>query len=478
MKRNLTILLLFMSFLVSAAQETTILSNNGQKKLLQIYQSPGNDFLSLMTQPEKPTPENEYLRLYNLFIAYQSHERSLYADRFHMGIAKFESAFDSTPLTQLMHVTLLIQESLLYWNQKEMADGARSFYKAHRLFRKLDKKQYSTDYLKLQAIFNIFLSQIPESFQFLASLLGLEGNIYDGFQQLKEYALATKQQPGSFCEALVLQAYCQLKFGEPSEKQVHLLLNEVADCSSPLLHFIAGSLAIKNKMSNEGLAVIVSMNKQAFEAFPLLHYAHGRLLLNQLDSECIPALQAFDDNYPGHSFKTDALMRQAWWFHLQKQETTRDSLIAQVLLQEQLPTSNDQQAHKEITALASTPLALLKARILYDGSHFKQAKQVLDNTNRDDVTPYYLPEYYYRLGKINLTLQEPTAALSSFDRVIGLSQDDTRYFGPYAAIEAAKIQLAQHDSISAQNYLEAARQLNTGEYKQDIARAIASFDKH
>ncbi|MCU4155900.1 hypothetical protein J1N10_07925 [Carboxylicivirga sp. A043] len=475
MKCYLTILLLFMSFLVSSAQETTILSNNGQKKLLQIYQSPENDFLSLMTQPEKPTPEGEYLRLYHLFIAFQAYERKLYLNSFHKGLQQFETSFEPSPKSQIMFVTLLIQQSLLHWNQNELTDGARSFYKAHRLFRKLDKKQYTDDYLKLESIFNIFLSQIPEQFQFLASLFGLEGNIELGFQQLEKYTLVAKQHADSYCEALVLEAYCQLKFGQADNKQVQLLMQESADCHSPLLQFVIGSLAVKNKMSDKGLTYINTIDKKAFESFPLIRYLKGRLLLNQLDSACLTSLKAFDGNYQGYSFRTDALMRQAWWFHIQEETLKRDSLINQVLQQKHLPTSNDKQAQKEITSLANEPVSLLKARLLFDGAHYLQAKKILTKIDTSTINSYYRPEYHYRMGKINKELKLNNAALICFDEVMRLSQDDTRYFGPHAAIEAAKIKLLQHDTIRANQYLIEAQYLNTGQYKQDISRIISSM---
>jgi hypothetical protein len=370
---------------------------------------------------------------------------------------------------------LLIQQSLLYWNKNESSSGARSFYKAHRLFRKLNKDDYPQEYLKLEALFHIFLSQIPEQFQFWASLFGLEGDLETGFRLLKVHNQNCQNKTGLYCEALVLKTYCLLKFGTPDNQLINELILQAKEQQSPLLSFIVSSLSIKNRMGDEGLDFINSIDKTSFEYFPLLTYMKGRLLLNQLDSSSIITLQQFTTSYQGQSFKTDALLRQAWWWHLQNNKTQRDTLIQQVSSQTKLPTSNDKQAKKEIRSLSDKPINLLKSRLLYDGGNYKTAYQVLNPANPLTLDTYNLPEYHYRLGRINTELNNTNEALTHFNNTIELSADDTRYFGPYAAIEAAKIKYKQQDTILAHKYLQQAQQLNNGEYKQDIARTIAAF---
>ncbi|MCG8579045.1 MAG: hypothetical protein MI866_03975 [Bacteroidales bacterium] len=475
MKHCLTILLFMIATYQSFAQEL-FLSDKGQEKLLLIYQKPEADFLSLITEHKNASAEDEYLRLYNLFIAFQSNERMLYAKSFHNGLKQFETTFKSCPKVQLMHTTLLIQQSLLYWNQNKTGDGARSFYKAHRLFKKLYKDQYPDDYIKLQAIFNIFLSQIPEQFQFLASLFGLEGNIDEGFKQLNKHLRNIHQQSGNFCEAMVLQTYCQLKFGKPDKQQVQLLMEQSVHCQSPLLGFIAASLCIKNRMSNEGLTYIRNIDQSSFKSFPLLLYVKGRLMLNQLDLNSNATLQQFTTHYQGRSYRTDALMRQAWYYHLHEEVNMRDSLINQVTAQHHLPTSNDKQAKKEVSSLAQKPVSLLKARLLFDGGNYTDARRLLNHIQPETINAFNLPEYHYRLGRINKELNMLNEAIACFDKTIAISDNDTRYFGPYAAIEAAKIKLIQKDTLSAKSYLDQAYKLNTGEYKQDISRIISKLD--
>lgn len=477
MKHYLTILLFTLFACKAPAQTPSFLSIKGQTQLLQIYQWPEADFLSLINEPEISSPEAEYLRLYGLFMAYQTNERKLYANSFHKGIKQFETSFERTPQVQLMHVTLLIQQSLLYWNKNESSDGASSFYKAHRIFRRLNKQYYADDYLKLDAIFNIFLSQIPEQFKFWASLIGLEGNLSHGFEQLHTYIHFTKKRKGHQQEALTLYSYCLLKFGNRGNKEIESLILLSEQNNSPLLNFVTGSLTIKNRMGRIGLDFINSLDTEQFTVFPLLEYLRGRLLLNQLNDGSYQSFQKFLSSYSGYSFRTDALMRQAWCLHINHQTSKRDSLISIVKTQEQLPTSNDQQAAKEVLNLTNKPEVLLRARLIYDGGYYRQANSLLSKTNSNSFNNYYLAEYHYRFGRIKQELNQYQTALKHYDKAIALTQNDERYIGPYSALEAAKIKLATNDTTAVMHYLKQAKQLNTGEYKRDISQQISSLIK-
>ncbi|MBK3516030.1 hypothetical protein [Carboxylicivirga marina] len=472
MKHILTILFTSLFAVSTFAQQEHFLSIEGQNELQQTYHTPEADILSLISARSEASLQDEYLRLYGLFIAYQVNERELFANTFHKDIDQFEVQFDVSDRQQLMLVTLLIQQSLLHWNSGSNTDGARSFYKAHRLFRRINAESYPNEYQKLQAIFNVFLSQIPVNYQFWASLFGLEGDLNKGLSEMKQYAQTNINNQ----EAQVLYSYCLLKFGNARKKETILLIQQSQNNASPILNFVLASLAVKNRMGQDGLDFMESIEAKQFDSFPLLQYQHARVKLNQLDTNSYNALQSFLSNYSGNSFKTDAMMRQAWYFHIQHDNQKRDSLIQIIHQQTKLPTTNDRQAAKEVAQLKSVPVDLLKARLLYDGGFYNGAHQLLSTIDPNELESFYLAEFFYRLAKIDVELNKHLEAIQSFDKVIEVTQNDTRYIGPYAAIEAAKIMLSQNNMHRCRFYLEQASQLNTGEYAIDIKRKITAFN--
>jgi tetratricopeptide (TPR) repeat protein len=468
---------LFLFFLIhqSFGQSHSVLSPEGQKSLLHCYQFPQSIESSHANSPKSPSIEYDYLQLYSLFITYQAYEQNFVNHAFNDGLTRFENSYKTDERFPLMVSTLLIQQSLLHWSNDDFADGIHSFYKAHRYFEKADSSKYKTDYAKLKSLFDIFLSQIPEQYQFWASLLGWHGDAANGFRILKENMTCEQAGTGSQHELLILYSYCLLKFGNTSQTEVKDLIRLSENHPSPILSFILGSLCIKKQMGDTGIEHLASIPGEFYTQFPLLHYLKGRLLLNRMDDACMTHFSTFQDTFTGESFQTDGLLRQAWWLHIQHLTSKRDSVLSKIMQQKRLPTSNDKQAQKEMTSLKNEPVDLLKARLLFDGGYWNQALIQLSGMDTTTIERYYMPEYYYRMGRINQALELPNAALEDYNEVIALCQDDKRYIGPYAAIEAAKIYLFQKDTTKAKQYLDLAVQLNTGDYKQDISRTISSM---
>ncbi len=474
MKPILTGIVLTLMTLQLHGQNSTILSSKGQETLYQIYQTPLGG-AHLLINSGKPSIEDEYLRLYGLFMAYLSSEQDVHANNFHAGIKTFEASHKDEDRFHLMYVTLLIQQSILHWSNEDYTSGIRSFYKAHRLFAKTDSSHFSNDYQKLNGLFNVLHSQVPDQYRFWTSLLGINGDADTGFQLLNNFMHTAHSHKGSTQEAMVLYSYCLLKFGSPTNADVINLIHTTKHEHGPLLSFVVASLTVKNQLGDEGLCYLETVPETDFQAFPLLFHIKGRLLLNQLDSTAIHALQRFRTIFKGQSFRTDALMREAWWWHIHLDTGKRDSMMKLAERQEKLPTSNDKQAKKELTTLKDEPVALLKARLLFDGGYYERARLLLSSTNAVALSDYYLPEYHYRLGRVHQALKKHQEALLSFDKVIALCQDDKRYIGPYAALEAASIAFHLNDRERTKQYLKMSELLNTGLYKSDINAKILSL---
>ncbi|WP_439183042.1 hypothetical protein [Carboxylicivirga taeanensis] len=476
MKRNLILsaFLLALLTLQAPAQEKAFLSAQGQQQLWQIYQTPlaakQSNFSSQISSIEQ-----EYLRLYSLFIAYQASEEKILADQFFNGLDQFEKAFETDDRFKLMLTTLLIQQSLINWNNEAFSDGLVSFYKAHRLFTKTDSTDFTDNHQKLKGIFRVFFKQIPEQYQFWTSLFGLNCDASDGLTLLKKHINNCHLRKGELEEALVLYSYCLLKFGNPTHKEVMELMDTSKGNPSPILAFTVSSLAVQQQMASSGIKYLHALPDSIYPKFPLLYYNKGRLQLNQLNKKSLESLQAFRTSFSGQSFQTDALLRRAWWHHIHQNTQQRDSITNQILQQKRLPTSNDKQAVKEAPALKTEPAGLLKARLLFDGGDFEQAHQLMLAIDIHSLSTYYHPEYHYRLGRISHALNKPQMALNNYRTVIELCQSDKRYIGPYAALEAASITIELQQVQAAKNYLRQASELNNGQYKSDIKNKISAL---
>ena len=448
------------------AQGNSLLSKEGLRQLDALYRS------QAINCGEEDT-ESDYLSAYNSFLLYQAFENKADAEAFYAQYESFEERVDDRPVSQLMYSNLTIQKSLLLVMRGEIFEGAHVFYKAHRIFKRLDAEHCGIEYIKLQALFDIFLAQIPEQHQFFASLFGLNGNAERGFTLLNNYLQAASGKPGMYPEAIALYGYCRLKFGKLANEGVENYIALSKTQNSPLITFVAVSLAVKNRLAESAVELCASYTDEYSQKFPLLFYLKGRALLTAMDTSDLKAFSAYHHYYKGNSFKADALMREAWRHHLTGELEKRDRMIAAVGQQTALPTANDRQAKAEITKLAKEPAELLKARLLFDGGYYQQAKHTLNEMDKSILSTYDLVDYYYRRGRICQQLKETDTALACFERVISSCACDERYIGPYSALELAVIYLNQGDKKKAKGYLDKAEDLNTGRYKSAIRNKIA-----
>jgi len=452
------------------AQHGNWLTENTQQQLALLYRS--NPIIS-----DGADLESKYLSAYQSFFSYISFEQSNDADDFYAKYKSFEELKAESCIYQLMDVNLSIQKSLLLFMQGKSLEGGHVFYKAHRAFLRLDASECGAEYLKLQALFEIFLAQIPEQHHFFTSLIGLVGNEKQGFARLERYLQTVANQQGIYQEAIVLYGYCLLKFGKPTYDEFYDYIALTARHQSPIMLFLVSSIALKNRWGSDAVEASSLYIDAYNQKFPLLFYVKGRALLNAMDAEAIKAFEAYYQHFSGDSYKADADMREAWWHHIHQDRVLRDKKVTQCTNRVSFPTSNDKQARDEVGSLPNEPVELLKARLFFDGGYYQRAKQTLVELDQSVLSDYFLAEYYYRYARVCHELDEIKQALVYYNMVVSLCHDDDRYIGPYAALEAAAIYSSQYNSIKSIELIEKAETLNTGQYKSDIKHKIASLKR-
>lgn len=464
-------LILVFDFIGLRAQHQPLLSSHAMEELSDLYASHQNSKFNLSAE------ESSYLGAYSQFLDFIKDEQKDHITLFEEEIAALENLSESnTSQRDLMLINLQVQQGLLRLMNDDRLEGVYRIYKSYNAFELLDSSRYNAlEFKKLKAMFLIFADQVESGNSFVSWLFGIEGNEELGFRQLKAYLKEVKPFEGLYIEGLVLFAYCKLKFSDLNDREFKWLLSEAGNFKSPLLTFVVLQNGIKLHYPKDELLSLLNMDEQKWLHFPLLYYLKGRILLDALNGEGELDLNRFLAQYQGNSYKTDALLRLARFKHIQGLNHQRDSLLTLIDQATALPTSMDRQADNEYLFLQERPLALSKARFLFDGGQYKKARMALEDATLDNYTAFYQVEWWYRLGRIEHKLLNTSAALEAYNKVIQLSDDDKRYYGPYAALFSARLVL--NNKVKANAYLEKARELNTGEYKRDITLEIEALSK-
>jgi len=464
-------LILIFDFVGLRAQQQPWLSSHAMVELSDIYVTTQNSKSNLSDE------ESAYLSAYAQFLSFIKDEQKDHINLFEEERSNLEGLSKSNnQQSDLMLINIQVQQGLLRLMNDDRLEGVYSIYKSYNAFESLDSSRYNAlEYKKLNALFLIFADQVESGNSFVSWLFGIDGDEDLGFRQLKAYLQEVKPFEGLYVEGLVLFAYCKLKFSELNDLEFKWLLAEAANIKAPLLTFVVLQNGIKLHYPKDELLSIMNMDDQIWLNFPLLNYLKGRILLNVLNSDGEQALKLFLTQYQGYCYKTDAQLRLARFKHIQGLNHQRDSLLTLIEEASVLPTSIDRQAGNEYVFLKDRPLALSKARFLFDGGQYKKARMALDDAILENCPAFYRVEWWYRLGRIEHKLLNTSAALQAYNQVIQLSDEDKRYYGPYAALFSARLVL--NNKVKANYYLEKARELNTGEYKRDITLEIEALSE-
>lgn len=417
--------------------------------------------------------EQVYLNACRCFLDYVRNDDMAYIAAFENERDRLLKLSKKDGKAELMLINLGVQNGLLKLMDGDDIGGAYVFYKSYKAFYNLDSNSCNAlEHQKLNALFQIFAAQVSLNKGWVSWLLGVEGDESYGFQQLESYLQQCRLSEGLYVEALVLWAYCKLKFSSCTDDEFRWLMGEVQSCDSPLLTFVTVQNAIKLHRGDDALKLIQDKNLSGRRHFALLNYIEGQILLNDMNEQGEVRIAGFLNDYKGSSYKADAMFRLARFYHVRERVQERDSILSLMTRLDRLPTSFDKQAGKECLYLAKRPRELTITRFLFDGGHYKKALQVLGQVAVDDYPLFYQVEWWYRKGRIEQLLSNTVLALEAYDRVIELTTDDKRYMGPYAALYATRLMLCEGNKERAGYYLQKARKLNTGEYRHDISRQI------
>lgn len=417
--------------------------------------------------------EKLYLDGYASFLNFLADENPKWIDKLEDVNDAINNSEVLNSKTHLMLVNLGIQQGLMKLISGDELDGAYLIYSAYKVFYNIDSgKCDAIEYQKLDALFTIFASQVEAQNGIVSWLFGIKGNELIGFEKMNAYLGKVQSCVGLETEGQVLYAYLQLKFGQLNEVELTNLIGIAEQKSSPLLTFVMGLNGLKNQKSDQVIEMLLKVDDWGYKSFPLLSYIKGKALLNKMDLNGCKALTTFGNTFKGNSYTADATFRLARYYHATNDTSGRDSLLALMETIQDYPTALDKQARSESAQLAESPPVLSKARFYFDGGYLLDAQKVLLAETVQVYSKQYQSEFHYRLARVEHQLGNMDRALSEYEKVVSLSKDDQRYFGPYSALFMAKYYVKNGEIRKASQSIEQARILNNGEYKSDISLEI------
>lgn len=372
----------------------------------------------------------------------------------------------NTQWDRALHANAMIQLAMVEIGRGNNFNGALALYRGY----KVSKNNTSTDkipvwQLKLNGIFNIIWDNIPDNMRFITSVAGLNGDSQQGLDELQQYIYQTTGD-GMQQEAKIIALYCSRIFSTIQTANLYTY----SEKDSPIVKFLYTDHLLRTNKGEEAIATFNTITQHERELLPILNYNYSKVLLNSGDlSKSIVTIQKFINQYRGTSFINDSYLQLARAYYLGGNINQAQKWIASCINHSTPRTSIDKQAIKECMQFETWNINLLHARLLFDYGDFSAAKLWAE---KPVATTEQTIEQSYRIARIEHKLGNFTDALICYNKTIALARTDSRYFGPYAALFCAEIEIDNNNNTAALQYINTANDLNTGEYQSDIERKI------
>jgi len=302
------------------------------------------------------------------------------------------------------------------------------------------------------------------------TLGGLQGNINSGLSKL-QYAYENLENDDLFKkETGIIYAYLLLHYGNRKEASWDVIKELNLNTNNPTELFIKSNIAHYVGKNDLTIDMLSSYRKQSGAmSFDYLNYMLGVAKLNRLDQDADQYLLAYVKNFKGYHYIKDSYLRLAWHALAQGDLIKYDHYIEKVKTEGSKDINFDKTALRYAKEKQVPNATLLKARLLYDGSYYQQANDLLSvlkkytlKSSKDKL------EYSYRLGRIRQQLKMNKEAIKLFKETIENGRYDKSHYACNAALQMGLIYESMNDTKSAISSYKTCLSINPSDYKQSL----------
>ena len=393
---------------------------------------------------------------------------------------------ESTRLDQLARLDeaspyqrLLLAEVRLHWAFVKLKFGkditaSWGVIKAYKLL--MANQARFPDFLptyKSLGTLRIMLGSVPDSYAWVARLLGLRGDVQQGLADLQRAQQDPVFRTETRLAELLIRAYV-LRFSDADEASLRQFVAEVPD--NLLVRFFAATTEMKNAHSEQALAWLNNRPVgPAYVSLPIIDNLLGDIYLQK--GQYGPALAHYGQfltNYRGQNFVKDTYYKRFLCYWLPGDVAHARAEIPLVLAQGRTTVEADKAAQKAAETYRNAfpgagQRVLMQARMASDGGYLEEALMVLKpHAETAFATVAERAEYQYRMGRIYQKMNNLTAATAAFDRSVFLSEPGQLSFGATSSLQLGYIYQQQHNPVKSRQAFEKALSYKHHEYKNSV----------
>jgi tetratricopeptide (TPR) repeat protein len=324
----------------------------------------------------------------------------------------------------------------------------------------------------LQGSMQVAAGTIPPGYQWLSKLLGIQGTIDAGMNNLEAVLNSNDSYARIFHnEAAFYFLYLKFYILNQREEVFKYIHSQNWDLrNNYLFAYLVANLSLNNQDASVTEVVISQLNPDpVYLEMPLWDMQLGYAEADRLDPGSIVNLQRYITRFKGNFYVKDVLQKISWMYYLQGEADKARVARARLLVSGNTETDADKQAQKEAESGRWPNEVLLKARLLDDGGYYGQALQVLAGRQASSFPDAAdRLEFEYRTGRIYDALGRETEAMVAYQEALRLGENRREYYGARAALQLGYIYEKKGDKKNALVYFKKVLAMRAHDYKNAL----------
>jgi len=456
------------------------MNENMQKSYSHIVNLEFESAIKLLANEQSKNPTNGFIPLHQNYIDFLTiiiGEEKIYFDNAiqqkEVRMELLQSKNEDSPYYLYSQAEIHLQWAFSRLKFDQYSTAAYEFIKAYNLLEENQKifPEFTLNKKGLGLI-HALLGAVPEQFNWILNLAGLDGDVALGLSELDE-VLNDKNFNMYENEVLFLLSFLQINLNE-NDAISQQYLNRIGDGykENILLNFTAARLS-DNLGENELTLKILEDKPSSLSAFPFyyLNYLQAMSYLYQLNYEnAKQQFEVFLGDFKGLNYIKSAYHKLAWVAFLQKNYEKKNEYFAKVISEGNTSIDEDKVAMKDAEDIYFSSPVLLKARLLYDGGYYENAlNQIIAFEQIDNV------EYWYRLARVKSKLEyKNNEIIAHYQKSYDLGKESTAYYAPMSALQIALIYEKQNELDKAAIYFEKCLLMSDFDYERGIHKKAKS----
>jgi tetratricopeptide (TPR) repeat protein len=372
---------------------------------------------------------------------------------------------------QFLRAEMHLQWAFVYLKFGQEINAASQLQDAYHIAEAC--QQQSPDYRaidKTAGLLEIIIGSVPEKYNWVLSLLGMQGSIEDGVNKLDGLRKSTNN-PFAFESDLLYSLVYGFVLEKPEIglESLEKILQKKPDNRMAL--FTASALAIKTSQNEKALELLNALSERK-EGFPIFYaeYLKGEVYLHKGDYiDALSNYRWFVKHYKGQNNLKDAYYKMGlcYWLNGNANDALHVFRDAKTFGTE--ASEADKSASRSLTSIEPPHVELTKIRFAIDGGYYTEARKMLLALN-----PKVLPEkrdqvdYYYRSSRLEHKTNKLAEAKVLYLQTVEMAGNENWYYAPNSCLQVGYILMSENKPEEAKRFFQKALSYKKHEYKNSI----------